>query len=507
MSLNIYPVIKYHDYKDYEVKINGKTVELNTARVSKYPFNRRWPGHQRQIEQSELINFISFELNEAVTIEIKPKTPFKNVVIRPKSLGIKPQITDNGCIVFSLKEPAYFTVEPHGRKNALHIFADPVSDYDVDKTNENILYFGKGEHNPGTIELKSGQTLFIDEGAVVFACVKAIDAENIKIIGRGILDNSKNKEVILFEANERNNTTMVRNVTRQHTVQLEYCDNITIDGITIRNSLVYNIRPMGCKNLKISNVKVIGCWRYNSDGIDMHNCENVIVDNCFLRTFDDAICVKGFDCYTADNPEEATKKALYRNGKNYDTFKNVRVSNCTIWSDWGKCLEIGAETRAEEISDIVFENCDIVHVSCEVLDCLNVDYADVHDIVYQNINIEYDDIIPEPLIQKSDEDAYENIAKDYSPNLIDVVVSFHKEYSGNGARRGRNRDISFKNIRLYGRHFPKLHFAGFDETYKTENVTIENLYWNDKPVKNFTSDTFMQENFTENIQLIFTDNI
>lgn len=187
-----------------------------------------------------------------------------------------------------MEKPAYFTVEPYGRRNALHIFADPISGYRIDEADENVIYFGKGEHDVGMIHLRSNQTLFIDEGAVVYACVRAIDAENIRMIGRGILDNSRNKEQILFEANAENNDTAVKNAVRLHTIQLEYCTNIEIEGITIRDSLVYNIRPIACRNLDIKNVKIIGCWRYNSDGIDMHNCVNVNIENCFVRTFDDS---------------------------------------------------------------------------------------------------------------------------------------------------------------------------------------------------------------------------
>ena len=394
MAINIYQVTKTKDhFENYKVKVNGNLVDLYTARVSVVPFNRRWPGHQRGKEQTELINFLSLASDEPLTFEITPEKPFEKVIIRPLSLGIVPEIKDSK-ITFTLPKPAYFTVEPYGRNNALHIFADPVSKYNIEENADDIIYFDKGEHDVGFIKLKSNQTLFIDEGAVVYGCIRAIDAENIKILGRGILDNSKNIENILFEYNAENNDIAVDNAVREHTIQLEYCTNVEIDGITIRDSLIYNIRPIGCKKLHISNVKIIGCWRYNSDGIDMHNCEDVLVENCFLRTFDDSICVKGFDCYYDGDVEKAVQEAMYRNGKAYDVFKNVVIKNCTIWNDWGKCLEIGAETRAEEIFNITFENCDIIHVTGTPLDCCNVDYADVHDVVYKDISIEYDEVIP-----------------------------------------------------------------------------------------------------------------
>lgn len=501
MSYRVYPVTKSDDEcNEYIVKINGKEVDVNTCRVSKEPFNRRWPGHQRQISQTELAAFVLLETDEELEFEVITKESFEKVVIRPQSLGIIPEICGNS-IKFRLPKAAYFTVEPFGRHQALHIFADPMRKFDIN--NDGLIYFGKGEHDVGILELKSNQTIYIDEGAVVYACIKAVDADNIRILGKGILDNSRNKEEILFEANVENNSADVGNAKRIHTVQLEYCTNVLIDGITIRDSLVYNIRPIGCANLNIQNVKIIGCWRFNSDGIDMHNCINVHISNCFIRTFDDSVCVKGFDCYYDGDVEKAVYDAMYRNGKSYDVFRNVVVEKCVIWNDWGKCLEIGAETRAEEISNIRFENCDIIHVTGNVLDCSNVDYANVHDIYYENINIEYDDIIPASFIQRNDSHKYSDEMLDATaaPNLISSEVVFHSEYSAGGKRRGKNHDITFRNIRLSGNQEINIYACGFDEIHKSSDITIDGLYRNGKKINSFDECNFRCNEFCERIIL------
>ncbi|MBE6705324.1 MAG: hypothetical protein E7583_08685 [Ruminococcaceae bacterium] len=499
MSYKVYPITKTDLFtENYKIKINGKEYLPDTARVSAYPFNRRWPGHQRSIDQTELVNFLSLETDEALEFEIIPKDTFEKVEIRPLTLGIKPEISD-GKIRFTLPKAAYFTVEPYGRQNALHIFADPLSDYsDIDKNSPNVIYFGKGEHDVGMIRLESNQTLFIDEGAVVYACIRATDAENIKILGRGILDNSRNKEKIKFEVNAENNNSAVNNAERLHTIQTEYCTNVTIEGITVRDSLVYNIKPVACENLDISNVKIIGNWRYNSDGIDMHNCVNVHINNCFLRTFDDCICVKGFDLFFEDNVMEAANKAMYRNGKSYDAFKNAVVENCVLWNDWGKCLEIGAETKAEEIYNIEFRNCNIIHVTGPVLDCMNVDWADVHDISYHDINVEYDETILQPVIQTSDSHKYVNPDRDYSPALCSSNVIRHFEYSKGSTRLGRNRRITFENVNIFGRQTPKLIFKGFDAEHMCTEITVRNIFQNGKKLEMKDFYTEINE-FTENV--------
>ena len=165
MSYKIYPVLHTQPFcNDYKILVNGREIESNTARVSAVPFNRRWPGHQRQIEQTEAIQFVSlaFDASDApLSFEIIPNAPFEDVKIRPQSLGIAPTV-ENGAIRFTLDKPAYFTVEPYGRNRALHIFADPMPAYGVDIHSPDVIYFGAGEHDVGMLELKSNQTLFID---------------------------------------------------------------------------------------------------------------------------------------------------------------------------------------------------------------------------------------------------------------------------------------------------------------------------------------------------------
>lgn len=491
MSVRIYPVTRTClECDDYTVKINGEKLDLDTARVSAYPFNRRWPGHQRQIEQTELVNFLSLAVDGQIEVEIIPKHEFEGVKIRPETLDLKAEITQSS-IKFVLDKPAYFTVEPYGRHNALHILADPMPEYNLTDGNE-VIYFGKGEHEVGILELKSNQTVFIDEGAIVYASIYAYEAQNIKILGRGILDNSHNKEKILFEVNAENNPFDAGNSERLPTVWFQYCTDIEIDGITIRDSLVYNISPVACKRISIKNIKIIGCWRYNSDGIDMLNCEDVEISDCFVRTYDDAICVKGFDSYREED-------GMYHNGQSYDLSKNITVSNCTIWNDWGKCLEIGAETRAREMSDIVFKNCNIIHVTGPAMDCLSVDYADIHNVLYENIHIEYDDVIPCPLIQNTDEEVYAEGEQEYAPPLICMDIMFHPEYSADKIRRGISRDFTFRDIYLSGRHTPKIHIAGYDDKHKCSNILISDLYWNGKKLSDLPKDSIDCNEFCENI--------
>ena len=493
----IYPVTQTELVcNDYKVKINGESAPLNSARVSAFPLNRRWPGHQRGIEQTELVNFLSFVTDGPVTLEITPSDGFDSFTVHPLEAKVNSR-REGDRIIVELSGAGYYTVEPYGRNRALHIFADPMPEYDVDKTSPDVIYFGEGEHDAGIIELKSNQTLFIDEGAVVYATLRACDAENIKILGRGILDNSKNREKILFEVNGDDNRVDVGNAERSHAVTIDYCKNIIIDGVTVRDSLAYNICPSGCEDIVIRNVKLIGNWRYNSDGFDMHNCKNVLIENCFLRTYDDCICAKGF-CAIGN-----TEERMNHNGKVYDIFENLLVRNCVLWNDWGKCFEIGAECCAEEMRNIRFTDSAIIHVTGTPLDCMNIDYADVHGITYENISVEYDDVIPESKIQRRDSQTYSDFERDpdFAPYLICVMVGFHYEYSGGRTRRGRARDLKYKDIRLYGRQDIRIKIVGYDAEHMSEDILIENLTQNGNPVTELKPGNLVTNEFTRNIAI------
>ena len=499
--VKVYPVVKTDtDCSDYEVYVNGKRAELNTARVSAYPFNRRWPGHQRQIEQTELVNFLSMQSDEEVELKIIPKIPSFSVHIRPRSLEMQAHTIANGEIIIRVKGAAQFTVEPYGRNHALHVFIDEVSSYNIDITDKNVLYFGAGEHDAGIINLKSGQTLFIDEGAVVYATVKIFKAENVKILGRGILDNSKNIEVILYEGNIEYNQAAINNEYRDNAIDIICSKNVEIDGITVRDSLLYNVDAFSSENIHINNIKIIGCWRFNSDGVHFANCLNSSLRNSFLRTFDDSICVRGHANWEYD-------RLLDKIGNEYIfSCKNILIENCTVWNDWGKNLQVGTETYGKEVCGVRFENCKLIHTTGNALTVLLVDNAKIHDITFKNTLVEYDGYMLKPAIQNKDSDVYaDSYNAEYSGYLINFTIMKHFEYSliKTVEELGSVNGVNVENLQLYSVQKPNFLLWGDNPNSQTENVVFKGLYWNGEPISKELFEKQTEKNeFVKNIKLI-----
>lgn len=499
MSCKVYPVTNTSlKCTDYEVYVNGEKAELNTARVSAYPFNRRWPGHQRQIEQTELINFLSMQSDEEIELKIIPKFPSFTTRIRPRDLEVKAKTDANGVITIRVNGTVQFTVEPYGRNRALHVFIDPVYEYNVNKADKNVLYYGAGEHDVGDIYLQSGQTLFIDEGAVVYATVYSLHTENIKILGRGILDNSKNKAKILYNTNAKDNLTAIANAKREHAVNFVCCKNIEIDGITIRDAGLYNIDSMSCQNIHINNIKIIGCWRFNSDGVHFSNCINGSLTNSFLRTYDDSICVRGYANYEYDrflNDEKEENLSFI--------CQNILIKNCVVWNDWGKCLQVGTETYAKEIKNVRFEHCKLIHMTAMGLAIWLVDNAKIHDVVYQDVLVEYDDYMPKCILQSKDSDVFED---DYdceqAGRLLQFSVSKHFEYSliKSEEELGEINGVRVENLRLYSVQKPRFAFVGDNPNSLCQNVTLQGIFWNGEQINSaFFEKQTVKNEFVKNI--------
>ena len=462
----------------YSVSVDGAAAPVSAVRNSAMPVNIRWPGHQRELDQTEVGGLVRFAFEGSAKVEVTAPRDFREVKVRPQARGIRPRV-DGRTVAFELTRPGTYSVEFDGVHSNLLVVADAPADDRVDPKAPGTIYFGPGAHDAGLIELKTGQTLYIDAGAVVFGRVFARDADHIRILGRGILDGSRVKAEILpidpaLAAEQKRKGFAITNYKRYDEIRLEYCDDVVVDGITVRDSPLYNIRPICCRGLAIRNVKLCGNWRYNSDGIDMHNCENVRISDCFVRTFDDAICVKGFD-YRMD------EKEMLHDGYRHDVFTNAVVERCTVWCDWGRALEFGAETRAREIADITFRDCDVIHFDGPVCDVQNCDYADIHGVLFDDIRIEAD--YPHPKAVYSEKAAdYRAAPRAALPPFFAAYIHVIPEYSKDDARRGRIRDIALRNIQLRGPSLQGLMVKGYDADHRTSGVTVEGVRWNGREV-------------------------
>jgi len=433
----------------YALTVGGRSVPVYACRVSAMPFNQVWPGYQRPLDQTETAGFAYWDMGGPARVEIRSLRPVESVVVRPASLGIVPTV-EGDRIAFDLNRPRQLVVEVNGLHHALHLFANPPERDAPTAGSDTVRYFGPGVHRPGKIDLKSNDTVYLAPGAVVYGSLHASGASNVRILGRGILD------VAPFARGEGGGA-----------IRLTDCSEVVIDGITMRDPDVWCCSLFGCRNVVVSNVKLVGLWRYNADGIDVCNSQDVVVEDSFVRAFDDALVIKGLK--------------FGQNSFDGRPVKNVVFRRCVVWCDWGRAMEIGAETCAPEISDVVFEDCDVVRTTHIAMDLQHGDRAAVHDIRFENIRVEVDKFNLPPRMQSSPEDRYalaEN--ESYLPNLL--VIAIRGTNYSQDAQRGTVRDVLFRDIAVTGPRMPGSSFNGSDAEHTVAGVTIENLRLNGRAI-------------------------
>jgi len=79
---------------------------------------------------------------------------------------------------------------------------------------------------------------------------------------------------------------------RPNLLQFNRCENVLLDGITVKDSPMWNIHPVLCRNVTIRGVTVDSPNGPNNDGIDPESCTDVLIENCTISTGDDCIAFK-----------------------------------------------------------------------------------------------------------------------------------------------------------------------------------------------------------------------
>jgi hypothetical protein len=389
---------------EYELEVNGKPV---------FVYNTRNAA------------FACFSFDGKVDIKVTFLSPVYNYDIRPKNRKIEAECYRNQ-VLFSLEKPENLSVEINKNlKRPLFIFANPLEKNIPDKTDKNVIFFEAGKiHYPGEVTIRSNQTVYIEGGAIVRGHFMTDQGRHIKILGRGILDNSH------------------YNKGQHRPIEINRCEDVLIEGIILTESRHWSCASTASKKVVYNNLKIVSSNDWD-DGIDIVGSQHVLVNNCFIQTKDDCIAIKaGVNYFTQFNSSH-----------NVD---DVVVQNSVLWNGiWGNGLEIGFETRADTIRNITFRNCDLIHVEGPegTFTIHNGDRAVVKNILYEDIRVE-----------------------DSRGWLIDFRI-LHSQYSKDKTR-GKIEDVCFRNIKVEGDTFPYSQIMGFDETSRITGVTLEDFVIN-----------------------------
>lgn len=358
---------------DYTVLFGEQELPVYTCRISAFPFNSHWPGHQRPLDQTVTASFVSITSEEAVSLTVVPHIPCEEPILKPRSKEI-PLQKNNDTLHMTFNEAGGYVLMPGHYAHCLYIFVNrPIAAPDPNSVTH---FFGPGVHHVGELTLHSGDSIYADKDAYIFGCLYAENAENIRIFGNGVFDDTMEKRT------DANCTTSNGNV------KLKNCRNVHIEGVGFTNSASWCISMFDCRDISIDSIRIFGQWRYNTDGIDAVNSVRVTIRNSFIHSFDDCIVIKGYPHF------------------NNTVCEDILAEHNTLWCDWGKTLELGLETFASAFRRITFRDCDVIRAGNCLCDIGNGDCAFISDVLFEDIRMELESFYTPSVLQTTDTQTY-----------------------------------------------------------------------------------------------------
>lgn len=258
----------------------------------------------------------------------------------------------------------------------------------IDYINENgggRLVFEAGNYVTGSIYLKSNVTLQLNHGATILgstnpfdyikdkkigwmSMIFAVNQENIGITGKGTINGrgfiTANNMVNyihrgIFE--DELKLDRAREWNRPQNIYFRECTNVKITDITLRDPASWNQTYDQCKNLYVDNIYVDSKSYWNNDGIDVVDCDGVVIKNSYFDAADDVICFK------SHSPDHICQNVVVdncvgrssANGLKFGTvsrggFRNFKVTNLTIFDTFRSAITFAA-VDGGEIENIVVD--------------------------------------------------------------------------------------------------------------------------------------------------------
>ena len=335
------------------------------------------------------------------TVEIRVNESIRNYIIYPKRLKLKTDILDSTLQFTAPVDQSKYLLISVNELPLLVLIIEPLemetpdpNDQDVVSLTEftggqadigdytdvfrraigqlngtgKILYIPAGEYLTDEIQIFNCKDLSIYLSPATLIRIKTSPAgeniqnkgfwiensENIRIYGRGCLDHQGYENFkegrndyhynfpgydwyFKFEPIDRSHLYL------QSPVMIIHSKNITIEGITIRNSRNYNFNARHSDNIVAREVKILtpaGSVPENTDGINVGSIHGLLIENCLVYCNDDPFAF-GHNLLPYDNR----------------SIENVTVRGMVAWNPRANGVRLGWAMNTYA-GDVLFENCD-----------------------------------------------------------------------------------------------------------------------------------------------------
>jgi polygalacturonase len=217
------------------------------------------------------------------------------------------------------------------------------------------VYFPGGTFLTATLVLKSHVTLHVSSKATILghtdtkrypyqdagihfygeewakqALIFCKGQENVGIEGSGTIDG----QGASFVVNTIKKPDRYRD--RPYLLWFAGCKDVTVRGISLRNSAFWMQHYLGCEFVLIDGIRIWNHSNKNNDMMDIDGCRNVTISNVIGDSDDDGITIKSTSPLISENITITNcVVSSHCNGIKFGTestggFRNVTVSNCVI---------------------------------------------------------------------------------------------------------------------------------------------------------------------------------
>ena len=247
------------------------------------------------------------------------------------------------------------------------------------------LVFFVGRYVTGSIYLKSNVTIHLEEGAILVGSLNpfdynrhgywtsmifAFDQEKIGITGKGVID-GRGYQVAnnilsmihkgIIEDNDFRYDRPNAGIRPQN-IYFKGCKNVHIQGIILKDPASWNQQYDQCKNLVVEDITVDSKSYWNNDGIDITDCDSVVVRNCYFDAADDGICLKShstdFICqnvFIYNNTIRTSANGIKFGTASNGGFKNIQIINNTVFDTYRSAITFAA-VDGGIVEDIVVDS-------------------------------------------------------------------------------------------------------------------------------------------------------
>lgn len=405
-------------------------------------------------------SYANLDIAKPVTIVITALEPdfWKNgVEILPSRHGIRPTVEGNS-IHFIMEHAEKLAVSRPGdyyfNAPLMFLFGNVSLSVKPAKKEKGVRYYAPGVYHED-IHVRSNETVFLDEGAVVYGSLNFWDVTNAHVCGMGV--------VIHDSKQNPNKDEGWQHRPNWHGITAHEANNISVKEITvIVRSRTWMIQLQGCKNVLFDNIKVIGgtAGNANQDGIDWLGCGDTVVRNCFFRCSDDIF-------------------AIYGNTGFYDDtvaipgldVENILIENCVLSTSISNIMRVGWPRKIFNSRNVVMRNCDVIHAgqgACIVPFALAEFWSDpdgkgMHsDYLFDDIRMDNVYSIAQLLQSKNGSGSVRNIRfkniRLSTPPLVNSAIT------------GRCSEISFENIKFCDHTVEHLSSLGVNDNTLSSKV-------------------------------------